>query len=103
MARYPLSASRFVREILELPGFELFNDIPASNKILSIDEIQSTDVVGYMRVPNRPRPLQILADEGKSWLSFRYFRRTRRVASAMLIADVARTLNSIALYRESES
>jgi hypothetical protein len=51
-----------------------------------------------MRVGNHRRPLQILAEEGKTWLVFRDHRRTQRVASANLIADIARTLNAIAVH-----
>jgi hypothetical protein len=103
----PIGASRFFREILTTPGLELFavEGEVISPWLVPGEEIDLTifdERTGFVRVPDQPRPLQILADEGKSWLAFRYHRRTGRVATSMLLANVARTLNAIAVFRESE-
>lgn len=103
MMRRPISATAFAREILAVPGVELFS--------LERDAIDPGDPQqhvytrpsGFFRVPESQRPLEILADEGRSWLAFQYFEKTQRVASSRLILDVARTLDAIAVFRKSET
>lgn len=99
-----MTASRFVTELLADKN---------PPKFFWLDEGEHTDprsrpgecvvlicsaATAFMRVPNTPQPLEILADEGRQWLQFRYFRRTKRVAPSRLIGDVARTLAAIAIH-----
>jgi hypothetical protein len=75
--RRPLTASAFLRRVLasKTPP-ELFwveGDAP-DPRMLPGEELQFVSFplrAGFMKVPERPRPLQILGDDGKTWIYFR--------------------------------
>lgn len=99
-----LTASRFVTQLLAdknpLKFFWLSEGEHADPRDASTTLICS-EAVAFMWVPGIRRPLAILDKEGRQWLQFRYFRRTKRVAPSRLIGDVARTLAAIAIHSSS--
>src|SRR4051794_29512732 len=102
-----LTASAFVRRTLAAktpPDFFWVEGESPDPRLLPGEELQFMTFAmrtGFMQVPERPRPLQILGEDGKQWIYFRYFRRTKRVPAPNLVSQIARALDAIAVHGQS--